>query len=866
MYKRRSAIWRRPIGSGSPPPPPIPGKNSRRLVESRQTMLDRLGLTLFRQKRKRSFVDWVFIAAGIASLALGVGANAAIFSVTSSLWLRHRGIFQPDKVGTVYFRPAVRDDGALVASATTRECQALRSLQRAVVAFEVLVQTDLSKWMNPRVTLVSGESLSTTAVSYNYFEVLGVNIVGRGFTADDDIADHRVAVVSRRFARSHFPSESAAVGGTISVGRGLVTIVGVAPKEFTGTRLGEHIDLWIPLGAMATYTNVPDTVRGLIPLAPVVRLRRGGEWKDVQAQLDRITDGKAVAFSLADLQYVATSLGAVGRQSQLIKALRLMAALILLATILNLSGLFVARIGSRRHELAVRLALGSSKWKMITVLQRDARILVCAGVPISLITANVVTRSIRHLSLPGGLAVDDLNLSIDWRIAVFGTLLCIVAVGAAAVIPLYRALATEPRDLLTRSVSDGDRKASLSRQWLVAAYVALSVVLTVGAASLVQRIATLRYGNQGLDARSLVVTSITPATEAYLPVSSEGAARVVGDFRLALEKAGSLPGVQAATYGDAPLSTGGTVAPRWLKTSGLSLYLPVVVARGGAGYLDVIGARLVAGRDLVTEDVGAPELEIGARGILKEAPPIGAIVDASLARVLWPRGDAVGQFLSVDNRQCVVVGVMRNVLSDLPVRIRAPMVIVGSQPSGWLGVSLPAILVKKQRADRVSVVDVDKTIRGAFLVGSDVRTQTFSQQLGKVMANERLGVRLFGWLGTASSLMGMIGTYGLATLLVFSRKHEFAVRAALGATLARLRWLCVGRVMVIVLAGTTVGLAVAVGFAHTGEASAVGLGEIKAFSYVAAALFVVVSGAASALAGTAAIRRIDIQGMLNDTM
>lgn len=809
--------------------------------------------------------DWVFVAAGIASLALGVGANAAIFSVTSSLWLRHRGISRPDQVGTVYFRPAARADGALLASASTRECQALRFLERASVAYEVLVQSDLSKWMRPLVRLASGESLRATAVSYNYFEVLGVNIAGRGFLSGDDRADNRVVVASHRFARSYFPSDAAAVGRTISLDRGPVTIVGIAPEDFTGTRLGQHADLWIPLGAMSTFTNVPQEVRNLVPLAPLIRLHRGGTWKDVQAQLDGLSDHKAVVFTLADLQYVPTSLGAVERQDQLIQALRLMAAVILMATCLNLSGLFIARIGSKRQELAVRLALGSSKWNIIRVFQGDAATLVFVGVPISLITAYLVTGSIRHLSLPGGVAVDDLNLSMDWRVAAFGAVLAIVTVGTAAALPLYRALATELRELLTGSVSDGDRKASLSRQWLVAAYVALSAVLVAGAASLVERIATLQYGDQGLDARSLVVTSITPSTEAYLAVSPEGAARVVADFRLALERARSLPGVEGATYGDAPIASGGVVIPRRLKTAVLSTSLPVVVARGGPGYVRVIGARLVAGRDLLPEDLGAPQLEVGPKAALKPTQPIGAIIDATSARALWPRGDAVGSFLEVDNGQYVVVGVMRDLLPDLPGRIRASTVIVGSQPSGWLGSLLPAILVRKQPAGSTSVLDVDQTTRAAFLSGTDVRTQTLSQRLGEVMANEQLGARVFGWLGTVSSLIGMIGTYGLAALLVFSRKHELAVRAALGATLARLRWLCIARVIVTVMAGTAVGLAITIGLSHMAQASAIGLGEIAGSSYALAALVVLVSGAASAVAGTAEIRRIHIQSMLNDS-
>ena len=246
----------------------------------------------------------------------------------------------------------------------------------------------------------------------------------------------------------------------------------------------------------AKYTNVPEEVRGLLCSLRLSGSILGGTWTEVQAQLDQLTGGKGVVFSLADLQYVPTSLGAVGRQNQLIQALRLMAALIPTATCLNLSGLFIARIGSKRQELAVRLALGSSKWHMIRVFQRDVAALVFIGVPISLITAYAVTRSLGQLSLPGGIAVDDLNLlcgKIARRPASDSPRH--VAVGAAAALPLYRALMTEPHDLLTEAflvaIARPRYYASCGWPW----YVALSVVLAVGAASLVGRIATLRYGD-----------------------------------------------------------------------------------------------------------------------------------------------------------------------------------------------------------------------------------------------------------------------------------------------------------------------------------------------------------------------------------
>jgi putative ABC transport system permease protein len=807
---------------------------------------------------------WLFVAGGIASLVIGVGANAAIFSVTTSLWLRGRGIAQPERVGAVYFRPVARTDGALVASATGSECQPLGLLEQASVAFQVMVQSEASKWMAPRVILAGGERVRATAVSHGYFHVLGVDLVGRDFSPDDDITDRGVAIVSHRFARQHFPSDSAAVGHPMPLSQGRVTVLGVAPEEFEGARVGEHTDVWIPLGAISTFSKVPQSVRNLVPLSPLVRLKPSGSWKGVQVQLDELSDGKAVVFSLAELEYVPSSLGAVARQKELIETLRLMAGLILAAACLNLSGLFVTRIGSKRQELALRLALGSSRWRLARVFEADAATLVFGGVLASLLAAYLVTQSIQHLSLPGGVSIADLNPSVDWRVSAFAAVVAVATMIVAAAVPLHRALTTAPRGLLTGGTVGGSREATRSRHFIVGGYVAVAVVLTAGATSLVERMAALRFRDQRLEARCVVVASITPATEQYLAVSPEGAARVVADFRLALERVHSLPGVDDATYGDAPLAGDGVVTPRGLKTASMSARLPVVVARGGSRYVRVIGGQLVSGRDLRDEDTGSPPLEMDPRTFQKQAAPVGAIIDASLARTLWPAGDAVGRFLDVDHRQCVVVGVIRDLLPDLPGRIRASTVIVGTQPSGWLGASLPAILVRKAAISNSAPTDVLRVVQSAFLSGSDVRARTLSQSIAEATANEQLGARLFAWSGTASSLLGMVGTYLLAVLLVMSRRREFAVRVAVGATPSGLRWRCLGRVIATVLAGTVIGLASTFALSRTSLASTVGLGEMGPTSYLLSTLLVVFSGAAAAMAGTIDIRRIDVQRILNE--
>ncbi len=759
------------------------------------------------------------------------------------------------------FRPVQGRDGAIAPSVTSRESRILRTLTRADVAFEVFAQSDLTRWMNPTVELARGGRLRTTTVSHDYFTVLGVAMTGSGFQAEDDQSDRRLAIVSYRFASTHFAPGISALGQTIATQKGAVTIVGIAPKEFVGTRLGEYTDLWIPFGAIPTF-GMPKDSLDFIPVAPVIRLHPSASWQAVQAELEQLTDGRALVFSLARLPFVPASLGAMARQRQLFYALVLMAGLVLMATVLNLSGLLATRMDSRRPEIAVRLALGSSKLNVVKVFVRDAVELACGGVVVGLSIAYGVTHSVRHLTLPAGVALSDLDLSVDWRIVVFGVVLAIVVVCIAAVVPLTRAVATQPRDLLARSALDGDRGVSRTRFTLLAAYVALSVVLNTATASLATRVSRLYSGDQGLDGHSLIVASVTPEAGTYMAVSNESAARVVTDFRAAIDAAQSLAGVELATYGDVPLPISGVVPKLRLTTEGASLTHPVVLVKGGPGYLHAIGGTLVSGRDLRTDDLGPPFLNIVPGPPTKSAHRPGVLIDKTLGDLLWPRSNASGSVLQIDDLQVVVVGVIRNVLPDLPSRIRASTVVIASQPSGWLGSRLPSILVRRTAA-MPSIQELDQHLRAAFLAGSEVRTRPFAQRLTEVLANEQLGMRLFGWLGIVATVLGTIGIYGLAALHTLGRRREMAIRAALGATRRRLRWICVARVVGAILLGTGIGCLVAMGFSWTAQASIVGLGEIATSSYALASIVVLLAGAAAAMAGTKGLQKLNIHQTLN---
>lgn len=805
--------------------------------------------------------EWSFLLSAVVSIAVGVGANSAIFTVTNGLWLRPLGVVEPARAGLVYFQPEWRADGAVLVSAPAREALRLRAITRATVAFEVIAASELSTWMNPRVGLASGEALQTATVSHNYFETLGVTVDGQAFSDADDTADRRVGIVSSRFARSHFGSRSGTVGRTIATNRGHLKIIGVTSPTFTGTRLGEHIDIWIPLGSAPTFGGLPRESTGL-PLAPIIRINSGQDWPAVRAELEELTGGRALVFSLANLRFQPSSLGALGRQDELIFVLRVVAALTMMAACLNLSGLLVTRVDSKRHEIAVHLALGARRIDIIWMVAWDAIRLVAIALPFSLVASYLLTSSIKHLTLPSGIAIDSLDLTIDWRVFLFGLSVATVAAICSAMASLGQVLRAQPRDLLTGSAFGGDRRSWRLRHGLVASHVAVSIVVLTAAASLVARVSSLALSNQGMSTRSVLLSSISPSVVDYLPVSEEGAQRVLTDFRLALDRARSLAGVETVSYGDAPMAGQGAFATDRVETVEGVTQVPTVVIRGGPSYLSAIGAHLIAGRDLITADLGGVRTTVVPRSPNAPNGPLsGAVVNEALASRLWPNGNAIGSFIQLAGHRCVVVGVVRDLLPDLPDRIRAATVIVGVQPSGMLGQTLPPLIVRSAFGTS-GLSELDKAVRASFVGATSVRTQALSTRIDEAVGNERLGARFFGWLGIAAGLLALLGIYGLVILNVMNRKYELALRMALGASERSLRWLSIRQATGTVAAGICVGLAAARLMSYTLTASVVSLEGLPVSSYVIAVSVFAVGGSISAYLGTTRIRPSSVHQLL----
>lgn len=231
--------------------------------------------------------------------------------------------------------------------------------------------------------------------------------------------------------------------------------------------------------------------------------------------------------------------------------------------------------------------------------------------------------------------------------------------------------------------------------------------------------------------------------------------------------------------------------------------------------------------------------------------------------MLWPNEPAVGQPFTVDGRACLVVGVIRDLLPDLPDRVQASTVVVGTELSGWLGATLPS-LIARATFSGVSVVPVlNRAVQATFVGATAVSTATLLDSVNESMGNERLGARFFGWFGSAASLLAILGMHGLVTLAVLHRRQELAIRSALGAAPWSLRWISVNQIILTVSVGLICGLVATRVLTHVLQASIVDLERPSAANYLTAVLVFAAGGALSALLGTAGLRRMNIQRVLH---
>ena len=752
------------------------------------------------------------VAAG--SLALGIGSTTAVFSLVDALLLRPL--------------PALRATESLVAveGIQTKEPEKPRQVawadfldyanqKDAVAGLAAMAGCDLSLTHRG-----PAERLSGLAVSSNYFATLGLKpALGRLLSAADETAP--VAVLGHGLWQRRFGGDPGMIGSAIQLNGKTFTVVGIAPEGFVGTSLNTRREVWLPLGV---YSQVAAGVLSSF----TGEHDRKQEWLDL---LGRLPAGMSVERAQSALAVVASRLEASypeasGRGVRVLPlteaalgpgkrpliegfSARLMAiaALALAVAVVNVAGLLLTRAIARQKELAIRLSLGASRWRLIRQLLFEGLALALLGLAGGTLLAKAFMPILERLNLPVDITVRDYTLS--YRTLGFALLLSLASCLALALVPALQSVRTTLAPMLHGGIVRRRRSGSgfALRELLAGTQVALTLVVLIAAGLMLRTIGNLGAIDPGYDPARVLAVSVD-----LYPAGYEGP-RVAGFYRDLLERLRSLPGVEDASMGSALPVMGNQLLVNLSVTPENQQQAPGSTDPGprpsvrhalvGSRFFQTARMKIVRGRDFGSEH--------GPSG------PGAVIVNETAARLLWGTQDPLGRRLRLVETEAPfeVIGVVADSTygslreDDVPVLYLAHAQYEKSFIGSILAPQM-TLFVRTAGEPRQMLGAVRETVRSMDPRLPVFQVSTLEELLDSTVGMERQAAALYGGLALMAMALAMFGLWGVLTQVVIERTREIGIRMSCGATPAKVRSLILRRSLFIALAGVAAGLAVAV--------------------------------------------------------
>jgi predicted permease len=759
-----------------------------------------------------------FTAAAIATLALGIGANTAVFSVVDALLLRKLPVNNPQELVVFdwlraadsmvagysgYGRPGPAPGLGVRTSFSALTVE--RFGQHTATLSDVFA-------FSPTGTLnVIADGQTDTAsglfVTGRYFPGLGIRAsVGRTLSASDDRPEAEpVAVISHRYWRRRFASDPNVVGKTIDVNRSPVVIVGIAPEGFDGPRMSESSDITLPLASAARLSPTgrarPVSVWWLQIMG---RLKPGSTREQALAEL-QTTFADTVRESWAarppdtpdptrsGLPQLRVRPGAQGPDGpridaqQILSAVFAVVAAILLIGCVNLATLLLVRASARRQEVTVRVTLGASRWRVIRQLMTETLLLAVFGGIGGAILAWWGKDFMLWLPSRETPIVDA---RIDPRVLAFTAVLSSMSALLLGIGPALRATRTDPGPSLKTSAQKGGITRAFASQALLAAQVAISLVLLVGAGLLVRTLYNLSKVDVGFNADNLLVFRIDPALQ------SDNSSRIFDVYDRIMAAIEAVPGVQSCTMSVMPLIANNEwEEPVQPDGTGVPQNAFIQIARWN--FLETMGIPLVAGRDLSAADT--------------QGRPRVAVINETMAREVFGERTPVGRHFKfvngVDRDVAIeVIGVAHDSkYASLEQRVPPTLFMPHAQvPASGMTVEVRTASdpMTVASAIREAVRQTDPTIA---LPEMKTQRQQIAETIGKP--------RAFALLTTVSGMIGLllacVGLYGVASYETIRRTHEIGIRMALGARRSDVLRLVMRQTVLVVTIGAGIGIALA---------------------------------------------------------